>query len=135
MRVAIVVVVVVILFIGLIASASARVQTEGMAVTKTDSSGIPLTVGQDFLDKDLWIDRIPNAVPGPGTDFVGRVIYSSADLEAGIVKNRNDIENLRRNLPGDIAAAVEQQESAICGGARRLSGRSAAYASDDAQKN
>jgi hypothetical protein len=124
----IVILVILILFAGLIAL-GARSQTEGMTNSQLDSSGLALTVDQNFLDKDLWKEQIPNAIPGPGTDFVGRVIYSSADLEAGIVKNRNEIANLRQNLPGDIASAVEQQESAICGGVRRLTGRSAAYVS------
>jgi len=115
-KLAIVCIIVAAIFIAGLLILSSRDHKENF----TDASGG--NVDQNFLDKSLWEDKIPNRVPGPGTDFTGRVIYASADLEAGIVKNRNDIENMRQNLPGDIGAIVEQQVSAICGGKKRIVG-------------
>lgn len=74
----------------------------------------PLTEKKDFIDQSLINNVIPNAPPPPGTDQTGKLIYTSADLQANIedVKKKYDLLNF--NIPNYIKQEVNQQVVAIC---------------------
>jgi hypothetical protein len=69
----------------------------------------PKTIRQNFNDTSLYSDRIPNALAPAGTDQTGKLMYTSADLEANIVKLKNEVDNLQLNTPGYIKQEVSQQ--------------------------
>jgi hypothetical protein len=69
----------------------------------------PPTIRQRFLDKTLYSDQIPNAPAPAGTDQTGKLMYTSADLEANIVKLKNEVDNMQMNTPGYIKQEVSQQ--------------------------
>lgn len=69
----------------------------------------PPTIRQDFNDTSLYSDQIPNAPAPAGTDQTGKLMYTSADLEANINKLKNEVDNLQMNTPGYIKQEVSQQ--------------------------
>ena len=84
--------------------------------------GNPNAQPQNFLDKSLWKDRIPNKPPTAGVDITGEVVYAPVDLAADIGHIKNQLNNIMLNQPADITATVQQQILPLVGAALRQNG-------------
>jgi hypothetical protein len=84
--------------------------------------GNPNAQPQNFLDKSLWKDRIPNKPPPAGVDITGEVVYAPVDLAADIGNIKNELANIMMNQPADITSAVQQQLLPLVGDALRQNG-------------
>ena len=84
--------------------------------------GNPNAQPQNFLDKSLWKDRIPNKPPPAGVDITGEVVYAPVDLAADIGNIKNELANIMMNQPADITSSVQQQILPLVGAALRQNG-------------